>query len=74
MKKCSDTELTTYRNLIGSEVYNKQYTALYNQSKYNKRHSGLHYANDKAKLKAIKEKYKNGVSDDIIKEMVGIEC
>lgn len=73
MRKNGDAELTAYRNLIGHEVYDKQYKALYNQSRHNKRYSELHYTNDKIKLEAIKEKYKNGVSDDIIKEMVGIK-
>ena len=73
MSKHSDLELRAYIELVGSREYHNQYNRLYRESKINKRHSGLDYINDTAKLKAIKEKYKNGVSDDIIKEMVGIE-
>lgn len=69
-----DTELRAYRNLIGSKEYHRQYTQLYNGTRTNTRHSGLSYTNDTAKLKAIKDKYKNGVSDNVINEMVGIKC
>ena len=37
--------------------------------KNNERFSGLEYINSPEKIKAIKEKYKNGVTEEIIKEM-----
>ena len=37
--------------------------------KNNERFSGLEYKNSPEKIKAIKEKYKNGVTEEIIKEM-----
>ena len=36
------------------------------------RYSGLDYENPKEKLLAIREKYKNGVPDGTIEEMLGI--
>lgn len=64
-KVITDVELRAYQNLIGSKEYHNQYVSLYNQtkSKYNSntRHSKLSYTNDKAKLEAIKEKYKKSI-------------
>ena len=37
---------------------------------YNLRASGKHYENSKEKLEQIKEKYKNGVTMDILEEFV----
>ncbi len=36
----------------------------------NERFSGLKYENSPDKLNAIKEKYKNGVTEEILKEML----
>ena len=37
-----------------------------------RRYSGLDYENPKEKLLAIREKYKNGIPDGTIEEMLGI--
>ena len=37
---------------------------------YNLRASGKHYENREEKLEQIKEKYKNGITMDILKEFV----
>lgn len=38
--------------------------------KMNERYSGLDYFNSEEKLNAIKEKYKNGVTREILEEML----
>lgn len=69
-----DDELKSYRKLIGDKEYNKQYIVLYHQSKYQEgRFSGKKYENSPEKIKRLKEKYKNGVSKEIINKMVGIK-
>jgi len=68
-----DDELKSYRDLIGSKEYQKQYSVLHYQSKYQKgRFSGKKYENKPEKIKQLKEKYKHGVSMEIINKMVGI--
>ena len=69
-----DRELDEYRKLIGKEKYKKQYAFLYHEAMNKKsRFSKKDYENAPEKLKQIKEKYKNGVSKEIINEMLGIE-
>lgn len=47
---------------------------LHNSSKsYVRRYSGERYINPPEKIQQIKEKYKNGVSIDVINEMFGIK-
>ena len=66
-----DPELLAYKNRIGSEEYNRQYHQLYDEAKQKKsRYSGQVYDNSPDKLKALREKYKNGVSDKTIREML----
>jgi hypothetical protein len=66
-----DKELREYFELIGKSEYKRQYSALYNQAKYhpNSRNSGRRYQNSPQKIKDIKEKYKNGVTEEIMKEL-----
>jgi hypothetical protein len=40
--------------------------------KHNERFSGLEYANSPEKIKAIKEKYKDGVTMAILREMLNV--
>ena len=67
----SDYELRRYQKQIGAEEYRRQYQSLYLQTKYKKRYSGKVYENSPEKIKAIKEKYKNGITNDILEEING---
>ena len=70
-----DEELRAYQKRIGA----KQYRALfmYERSKANRlgkaniRNSRTHYVNSAQKLDAIKQKYKNGVTQEIMEEWLG---
>ena len=55
-----------------SEIYNRMYTFTYNRTMYNTRNSGKKYTNSKEKLLAIKEKYKNGISKEMIENWLEI--
>lgn len=69
-----DQELINYKNQIGYKKYDNEYKALYNFARDSKhRYSKQNYVNDDSKLKSIKEKYKNGVTIDIINNMLGIK-
>ena len=74
MKKIEDDELREYQSEIGQKEYKKFQTNYCNKSarirNYNLRASRKHYENSKEKLEQIKEKYKNGVTMDILKEFV----
>lgn len=68
---CSKKFFTNYKNsVVCSEKCRKKYYDMYrftlNKVKYNTRNSKKKYTNSKEKLLAIKEKYKNGVSKEII--------
>lgn len=51
--------------------YHRVFTWTKNREKRNIRGSGKHYENTPEKLNAIKDKYKNGVTDEHLKEMLG---
>ena len=74
MKKIKDEELREYQRQIGSKEYKKIQMNFCNKSarirKYNLRASRKHYDNSEEKLEQIKEKYKNGVTMDILKEFL----
>lgn len=57
---------------IGQKEYKRIQSSVCNRSKRildnDLRASGKHYENTPEKLEAIKEKYRNGVTDDIMKE------
>ena len=76
-KRISDPELAEYHDRIGAEEYKKQYTSLYEKTKYNRkynrRYSGRKYVNSDSKIQALKEKYKNGVPEKEINKMLGIK-
>lgn len=69
MKRIKDKELREYQKRIGAEEYRKQYQSLSLQTKYKKRYSGKVYENSLEKIKAIKEKYKNGITNEILEEI-----
>ena len=74
MKKIEDNELREYQHEIGQKEYRKFQMNYCNKSarirNYNLRASRKHYENSEEKLEQIKEKYKNGVTMDILKEFV----
>ena len=73
MKKIEDEELREYQRQIGQKEYRKIQMNFCNKSarirNYNLRASGRHYENSE-KLEQIKEKYKNGVTMDILKKFI----
>ena len=75
MKKIEDEELREYQRQIGSKEYRKVQTYYCNKSAsirdYNLRASKKHYENSEQRLKEIKEKYKNGVTKEILSEWIG---
>ena len=74
MKKIKDEELREYQRQIGSKEYKRFQMNYCNKSarirNYNLRASGKHYDNSEKKLEQIKEKYKNGITMDILEEFV----
>lgn len=72
MKVITDKELQEYQDLLGSKEYRRQYANLYNEAKQHpdKRNSGKKYKNSLEKLQGIKEKYKNGVTPEILAEFL----
>ena len=75
MRKIKDDELREYQSEIGQKEYKKFQTNYCNKSarirNYNLRASGKHYENSEKKLEQIKEKYKNGVTKEILSEWIG---
>ena len=67
-----DEELCDLRDRLGEEKFRRVYRRLYQEVRNspNKRYSGLHYENSSEKLKAIKEKYKHGVTKEQINKML----
>lgn len=72
--KILDHELSEYRSEIGKEKYKKIQINYCIKSKRikdnNLRSSRKHYKNSDERLMEIKEKYKNGVTMDILKEFI----
>lgn len=69
-----DKELSAFRHQIGNTAYRRQYETLYRFAEQSKhRYSNIDYEKTAEELKAIKEKYKNGVSKKVIYEMLGIK-
>lgn len=70
--KILDNELREYRSKIGNEKFKKIQINYCIKSKRirdnNLRSSRKHYENSEERLMEIKEKYKNGVTMDILKE------
>lgn len=75
MKKIEDEELREYQRQIGSKEYRKVQMNYCNKSArlrdYNLRASRKNYENNEERLKEIKEKYKNGVTKEILSEWIG---
>jgi hypothetical protein len=70
--KICNEELREYQMEIGQKEYRRIQSSVCYRSKRildnDLRASGKHYENTPEKLEAIKEKYRNGVTDDIMKE------
>ena len=75
MRKIKDEELREYQRQIGSKEYRKVQMNYCNKSArlrdYNLRASRKNYENNEERLKEIKEKYKNGVTKEILSEWIG---
>lgn len=75
MKKIEDEELREYQRQISSKEYRKVQMNYCNKSArlrdYNLRASRKNYENSEERLKEIKEKYKNGVTKEILSEWIG---
>ena len=78
MRKVKDEEFSEYQEEIGQVKYRKIYMYVCNLSKRirqnNLRASREHYENSKERLNEIKEKYKNGVTMDILNEMFNVNA
>ena len=76
MRSLNDSELEDYRLEIGSKEYTREYNLIQMRTVYKMkqdiRDSGLKYKNSDDKIKDIKEKYKNGVTKDILKEWLSV--
>ena len=75
MRKIECEELREYQRQIGSKEYRKVQMNYCNKSArlrdYNLRASRKNYENSEERLKEIKEKYKNGVTKEILTEWMG---
>jgi hypothetical protein len=71
-RSIADLEIAAYALEIGPEAYRKEYHRLYVQTKAKSSYTGRTAPKSKAELEAIKNKYRNGVTMDQIKEMVGL--
>ena len=68
-----DKELAELRNELGKDGYADLFKKTWMCCKYTKSHkraSGKIYENDEKKMAGIKEKYKNGVTKEIINEWI----
>ena len=66
-----DEELRDYKELVGNKEFRKQYQRLYQEARQcPKRYSEKEYKNPPEKIKALREKYKKGVTDKTVKEML----
>lgn len=74
-RRCVDPDFTKLRENIGEENFRKLYIKIYTKTLNhgNARFSGKRYLNSKEHLSMLKEKYKNGVPEGIISEMLGFK-
>ena len=75
MRKITDEELQAYQERIGDKQYRALYIYELNKAKRyarnDTRQSRKDYVNSKEKLNTIKEKYKNGITQEIMEEWLG---
>lgn len=71
MKKL-DNEIEKYKQEIGVDKFREEYAYIYNLSdrikKNELRYSRKRYDNSQQVLELIKDKYKNGITEDILNE------
>lgn len=73
-EKVRDPELIAYRHQVGTKEYKREYYALRNkvlQSPHLNQHKQKS-TRTRADLEKIKEKYRNGVPQEVINQMVGL--
>lgn len=72
MSRPLDKDITELCEGVGitREEYHKMVHDAIGKAKYNTRASDKRYTNSQEKLNQLKEKYKNGVSDRMIKEWI----
>ena len=58
-----------YKEKIGADEFKLLYSRLYQEAKGKKRFSGEVYTNSTSRINAIKDKYKNGVTNKILSEL-----
>ena len=75
MPRESDPELIDLRVQLGADEYSRLYRNYYQLARQHgeKRYSGKHYKNTPERISALREKYKNGVSDGTIEIMLGLK-
>ena len=73
-RKCVDPDFLELRDRIGADKYKELYRYIYSKTRNHgeARFSGKKYRNSDEKLLHLKAKYKNGVPDKIINDMLGI--
>lgn len=73
-RRCIDPDFVELRERIGAENYRDLYRSVYTKTRNhgNVRFSGKHYKNSEERISKLKEKYKNGVPEGIISEMLGL--
>lgn len=75
---CGKKFVTGYKNCVScsaecKKIYHRMYLFTFIRQRDNVRNSGKKYTNSKEKLLAIKEKYKNGVSKELIEDWLEIK-
>lgn len=75
---CGKKFSTDYKNCVACSAeckknYSRMYVFTISRTKHDVRNSGKKYANSKEKLLAIKEKYKNGISKEMIENWLEIK-
>ena len=74
-RTAADPELAELRMRLGSEKYQEIYRGVYSKTLNHgeARYSGKHYKNTPEQISALREKYRNGVPDGTIENMLGLK-
>lgn len=75
MSKQFDPDLSDLRARIGADEYARTYRNVYQKTRTHGelRFSGKHYKNSAERIQALRKKYKDGVPDGTIEEMLGLK-
>ena len=73
-RRCVDPDFLELQEKLGADKYRELYRNIYTKTRNHgeARFSGLKYKNSDEKLLLLKAKYKNGVPDGVINELLGI--